>query len=66
MTCDLSAPGWLAKHARVGLILVVAGVVVFATPALGLLACLLVPNMPSLFWRWVSACAAILAMLFIG
>lgn len=32
----------------------------------GLLAYFLIPRMPSMFWKWVIAIAAILAMLFIG
>ncbi|MGE5250673.1 MAG: phosphatase PAP2 family protein [Bacteroidota bacterium] len=43
-----------------------SGHTMFATMALGLLAYLLIPKMPSLFWKWVIALAAILAILFIG
>ena len=32
----------------------------------GLLAYFLIPRMPSLFWKWVIAIAAVLTMLFIG
>ncbi len=32
----------------------------------GLLAYFLIPRMPSLFWKWVIAIAAVLIMLFIG
>ncbi len=38
----------------------------FVTLALGLLAYMLVPKMPSLFWKWVIAIAAVLLMLFVG
>jgi undecaprenyl-diphosphatase len=38
----------------------------FAILALGLLAYLLVPKMPSLFWKWAISVAAVLVMLFIG
>ncbi len=43
-----------------------SGHTMFATLALGLLAYMLVPKMPSLFWKWVIALAALLTMLFIG
>ncbi len=43
-----------------------SGHTMFATLALGLLAYLLVPKMPSLFWKWVVVLAAVLTMLFIG
>jgi membrane-associated phospholipid phosphatase len=43
-----------------------SGHTMFAALALGLLAYLLVPTMPSLFWKWAAALAAILTMLFIG
>lgn len=38
----------------------------FALLSLGLLAYLLVPRMPSTFWKWVIAVAAVLVILFIG
>ena len=43
-----------------------SGHVVTAVLAYGLLAYLLVPKMPSLFWKWVIVIASILTMLFIG
>ncbi len=38
----------------------------FALLALGLLAYMVVPKMPSLFWKWVVAIAAVLLILFVG
>ena len=38
----------------------------FAVLALGLLAYMLVPRMPSLFWKWGIALAALLLVLFVG
>ncbi len=38
----------------------------FALLAFGLLAYMLIPKMPSLFWRWVIALAALLLVLFVG
>lgn len=38
----------------------------FVTLALGLLGYLLVPKMPSRFWRWIVAIAALLIMSFVG
>ena len=38
----------------------------FATLALGLLAYLLIPNMPSRFWKWVVGIAAVVLILFVG
>ncbi len=38
----------------------------FALLALGLLAYLLVPRMPSLFWKWVIALAALVLIAFVG
>ena len=43
-----------------------SGHVITAVLAYGLLAYLLVPKMPSLFWKWVIVIASILTMLFIG
>jgi undecaprenyl-diphosphatase len=43
-----------------------SGHVITAVLAYGLLAYLLVPKMPSLFWKWVVVIAAILTMLYIG
>jgi undecaprenyl-diphosphatase len=43
-----------------------SGHVLIAVLAYGLIAYLLVPKMPSLFWKWVIAIAAILTILFIG
>ena len=43
-----------------------SGHTMFVTLALGLLAYLLVPRMPSLFWKWVVVIAAVLTMLFVG
>ncbi|MGE5073585.1 MAG: phosphatase PAP2 family protein [Anaerolineae bacterium] len=43
-----------------------SGHTMFAILALGLLAYLLVPKMPSLFWKWVIVLAAVLTMLFVG
>jgi membrane-associated phospholipid phosphatase len=37
-----------------------------ATLCFGLLAYLLLPKMPSLFWKWVTVIAAVLTVLFIG
>ena len=38
----------------------------FALLALGLLAYMIVPKMPSLFWKWVVALAALVLILFVG
>lgn len=38
----------------------------FAILAMGLLAYLLIPNMPSRFWKWFVALAAVLLILFVG
>ena len=43
-----------------------SGHTMFATLALGLLAYMLVPKMPSLFWKWVIVLAALLTMAFVG
>jgi undecaprenyl-diphosphatase len=43
-----------------------SGHTMFAILALGLLAYLLVPKMPSVFWKWVIVLAAVLTMLFVG
>jgi membrane-associated phospholipid phosphatase len=43
-----------------------SGHTMFAILALGLLAYLLVPKMPSLFWKWVIVLAAVLTILFVG
>ncbi len=43
-----------------------SGHTLFATLAIGLLAYLLVPKMPSLFWKWMIALAAVLAIAFVG
>ncbi len=43
-----------------------SGHTMFVTLALGLLAYMLVPKMPSLFWKWVIAVAAVLLILFVG
>src|SRR5215216_1998402 len=43
-----------------------SGHVITAVLAYGLLAYLLVPKMPSLFWKWVIVIASILTMLYIG
>jgi len=43
-----------------------SGHVVTAVLAYGLLAYMLVPKMPSLFWKWVIVIASILTMLYIG
>ncbi len=38
----------------------------FALLAFGLLAYLLIPKMPSLFWKWVVGLAALALVLFVG
>jgi undecaprenyl-diphosphatase len=43
-----------------------SGHVISAVICYGLLAYLFIPRMPSLFWKWVVAIAAILTMAFIG
>jgi membrane-associated phospholipid phosphatase len=43
-----------------------SGHTMFAMLALGLLAYLLLPNMPTLFWKWAVAVVTVLLMLFIG
>ena len=43
-----------------------SGHVITAVLAYGLLAYMLVPKMPSLFWKWVIVIASILTMLYIG
>jgi membrane-associated phospholipid phosphatase len=43
-----------------------SGHVLIGVLAYGLLAYLLIPKMPSLFWKWVIGIAAILTLLYIG
>jgi membrane-associated phospholipid phosphatase len=43
-----------------------SGHTMFATLALSLLAYMLVPKMPSLFWKWVIVFAVLLTMAFVG
>ncbi len=43
-----------------------SGHTMFSMLAFGLMAYLLVPKMPSLFWKWVVALAAIALMAFVG